>query len=422
MSKLDQIITILKKCNYSVSTDTRGNIAETVFFAIPGETFDGSAFTINALEKGALAVVTQNPLYATTENVILVSDVVKTLQSVAQEYRKLFTIPLIAIGGSNGKTTSKELTRDVLKTKYNVHATHGSLNNHIGVPLSILSMPRDTEIAVFEIGANHPHEHLDLLQILQPTHVVVTNNGMDHLEGFGSPEGSRQANKEIYDWARGNKCEVFVDKNQTDLVEDSEGNVIHWYGSGSFEIVESLPLTITFENKIYKTHLAGDYNLININLAIVVGNYFTIDTNTGLTAICNYTPSSKRSEFVTKNNINYIVDCYNANPTSMMLSLESFISSAQHPCGVVLGDMLELGKYSEIEHKKIVDYIASQKLDSIIFIGKNFEVALQNTSFQHNWFPDSDSTKVWFDCQNFTGYTFLLKGSRGVKVEKILGM
>ena len=409
----------LEKCGFKVSTDTRKSVAGSIYFALKGTTFDGNKFVHEAIEKGALGAVTDDSKIV-GNNIFYVENVLKTLQAVAKEYRKSFTIPIIAIGGSNGKTTSKELIREVLNTKYTVHATAESLNNHIGVPLSILSMDKNSDIGLFEVGANHPQEHLELLDILDPTIVVITNNGLDHLEGFKSPLGVRKANKEIYDWALSNNREAFVNKDHQDLLEDSEGLERIFYPTYALEITGSMPLVIKLGGKEYTTNITGDYNVENIQLALSVGTHFEINPKQALEAISRYLPSSKRSQLVKINGINFIIDCYNANPTSMQLALTSFLQSAKHPRGVVLGDMLELGSYSGEEHKKVVDYVSKQNLDCTVFIGNDFKKVLEKNFFTYHWFPDPDKAKQWFKEQNFDGFTFLLKGSRGIKVEKIL--
>ena len=419
MNKLNTIFEALEKSNFNVSTDTRKNLSDSVFFALRGENFDGNEFVHLALEKGAALAVTDNPKNV-GKNIVLVPDVLKMLQTIAREYRKKFAIPIIVIGGSNGKTTSKDLIRDVLKTKYKVHSTEGSLNNHFGVPLSILAMPRNTEIGVFEIGANHPLEHTELLNILAPTHVIVTNNGMDHLEGFGSPIGARMANKELYDWASAHSGAAFVNKNHADLMIDSKENTRILYPNKNLEVAKNEFLTVLWNEKEYKTNLVGNYNIENMELALAVGKKFGVEIPDALITICKYVPLSKRSQFITKNNIHFIVDCYNANPTSMQLSLQSFVDSAKNPKGVILGDMLELGEYADAEHIKMVGFVLKQKFDCIIFVGEKFKKALGNKNEKYYWFPDSESAKFWFLTQKFDGFTFLLKGSRGMKIEKIL--
>ncbi len=415
------ILKILETNNYRISTDTRKDISGSVYFALKGDNFDGSQFVQEALDKGAIAVVTEDAVKA-GDNVYIVENVLQSLHKLSTAYRNLFTIPLIALGGSNGKTTSKELLKKTLATKYKVHATDGTLNNHFGVPYSIFAMPRDSEIAIFEIGANHPNEHRELLEILKPTHVVVTNNGMDHLEGFGSPEGSRLANKEIYDWAKENNAKVFVHKEHLDLLEDSVGTEQILYPEYTLKTVPGTFLSFTCEDTSYTTQMIGNYNLENIELAVSIGNYFDVKKENGLSAVCDYIPSSRRSQFIQKNNIDFIVDCYNANPTSMKLSLESFLASAALKKGVVLGDMLELGDYADEEHTKVVEFVLTTPLIARIFIGNFFKKALTDASGDFRWFETSEEAKVWFNQQNFEDFTFLLKGSRGVKVEKILDM
>jgi UDP-N-acetylmuramoyl-tripeptide--D-alanyl-D-alanine ligase len=419
MNSLEEIQKELEKCDYTISTDTRKDLSGSIYFALKGENFDGNNFIQDALHKGACKAISDD-LKNAGNNVFVVSNVLKTLQNIAYEYRKKFTIPIIVIAGSNGKTTSKDLIRDVLKSTHKAHATEGSFNNAVGVPLSILSMKPDTEIAVFEIGANHLGEHTELLDILKPTHVVVTNNGMDHLEGFGSPEGVRKANKEVYEFARSHKSKVFVNKNLSDLMEDSEGLDRVLYPDVYLKSLESTLLTFELNGKKYETQLTGNYNIENIHLALSVGEHFDIALDTALTSICNYIPTGKRSQYLTKKNTHFMLDCYNANPTSMKLSLESFISNTPSLCGVILGDMLELGEYSQVEHSKIVEFVENQKLDCIVYVGENFKKALGDKINKFRWFPDSEKTREWFRTQDFKDYTFLLKGSRGMKIEKIL--
>jgi len=420
---MDVLRTILEKlewCDFKVSTDTRKDVAGSIYFALKGENFDGSVFIREALGKGALGAVTENS-EITGENIYLVDSVLKILQALARNYRELFAIPVIAIGGSNGKTTSRELIYEVLKTKYRVHTSRENLNNHIGVPLSILSMDPKTEIGIFEIGANHLEEHTTLLDILNPTIVIITNNGMDHLEGFGSPLGVRKANREIYDWARKHQRQAFVNNKHQDLMEDSLNLERVLYPIYELNISSSAPLSFVFESNRYYTHLTGDYNIENIQLALSIGKFFEVNLEQALDAVCRFQPSSKRSQFIKLGNTNIILDCYNANPSSMRLSLESFFRSTKLPRGIILGDMLELGQYSEEEHKKIVEYISKQKIDCAVFIGGNFLKALSGINLKHYWFLDSGEARNWFKNQKFDEFTILLKGSRGIAVEEILG-
>jgi len=418
MNTTQDIIGILEKIDFKVSTDTRLDLSGTLYFALKGENMDGNDFVHEALKKGAVGAVTDNPKNI-GDNIFIVADALKTLQESAKFYRKLFNIPILCIGGSNGKTTSKELINQVLETKYITHTTKGNFNNHIGLPLSILSMKKESQVGVFEIGANHPNEHNLLLSILEPTHTVVTNNGMDHLLGFGSPEGVRSANKEIYDWSLEHKAKVFVNKNHTDLMTDSSQNDRVIYPNQNLELSNSNPVSIIFNDKEFITNIFGKYNIENIDLAIAAASEFGIDTEEALSAICKYEPKLNRSQLVEKNGNKYIVDCYNANPSSMMLAIESFIESIQGPRGLILGDMLELGEYSDPEHKKISDYVKTLSIDIVIFIGENFQKNITENN-KSIWFQNSEGARKWMIEQNYSGYTFLLKGSRGIKVEKVL--
>jgi UDP-N-acetylmuramoyl-tripeptide--D-alanyl-D-alanine ligase len=421
MNTILEIYKKLESCDFRVSTDTRADLANSVYFALKGENFDGNKFVRLALKSGAIAAVTEDSKIK-GKNIYYVKNTLEALQEVARLYRESFAIPVIAIGGSNGKTTSKELLLDVLKTKYKVHGTVGSLNNHIGVPLSILQMKRDTEIAVFEIGANHPKEHLELLKILRPTHVVVTNNGMDHLEGFLTPKGTRKANKEIFDWALENEAVVFVNKKIKDLVIDCKRNTRILYPTSILKADNRTALTIKLRNKSFNTNLVGRYNLQNIELAVSIGEFFKTNTIQSLKAVASYVPQGRRSQMLRTGNNDFIVDCYNANPTSMKLSIESFLASSKSPRAVVLGDMLELGKLTKIEHLKILKYLKSKKIDIVVLVGKNFKNASSKIKLKHNWFENSSTARDWFLKQKFTNYTFLLKGSRGIKIEKIFDL
>ncbi len=415
------ILKTLEEVKFRVSTDTRKELSGTIYFGLKGETFDGNTFIAEALEKGATAAVTDDPNRA-GEKVYVVKDVLQTLQEVAKKYRETFAIPIIAIGGSNGKTTTRELVAEVLRTTYKTHSSKENLNNHIGLPLSILSMSKDVEVGVFEIGANHPGEHIALLDILQPTLVLVTNNGLDHLEGFGSAEGVRKANKEVYDWASSHSATALVDKDQPDLVEDSEKLKRTLYPRKPLEVKSSLPLTFIYRGETHVTHLVGDYNLANIAGALAVGEALNVPLEKALQAISAYEPSLKRSQYMEKDGMHLILDCYNANPSSMKLSLESFLAAAPEPRGVVLGDMLELGPYAETEHEKIVQILSTRSLNKVIFIGPLFKTALASVSFPYEWFPDALEAQAWIKSQNFEGWYLLLKGSRGMKVEKIVGL
>lgn len=415
----ESLIQKAESISYKVSTDTRQSVSGTIFFALSGENFDGSSFIDKALADGAVGAVTDNKKLS-GENIWVVENVLGTLQALALLYREKFTIPIIAVGGSNGKTTTRELIKTVLQEKYKVHSSSGNLNNHLGLPLSILSMPKEAELGIFEIGANHQNEHLNLLSILKPTHVLVTNNGLDHLEGFGSPEGVRKANREIYDWAFENKAKAFVNKEHIDLVEDSERLDRVIYPENELNVLGGQPLSFELNGKFFETKLIGRFNIENIKSALAVGKEFGISYERGARAVVTYIPNLKRSQLISKNGINFILDSYNANPSSMNLSIESFLASTKGLRGVVLGDMLELGDYSHTEHVRIIKKLSESDLNIIILIGDAFNKALKEAPLECYWFQNSEEAKAWFDTQDFRNFTFLLKGSRGKRVEHIV--
>lgn len=394
----------LEKAQFKVSTDTREDLKGKVFFALKGDKFDGNEFVPKALEQGAVAAVTENEAWAGITGAIVVKDVLKTLQEAATRYRDTISVPVIAIGGSNGKTTTKELAKLVLEKKYKVYATAGNLNNHIGVPLSIFNLDRVAEVAVLEVGANHPGEHTELLEILKPTHVLVTNSGLDHLEGFGSVEGVIKANGEINTWAESHGG---VAINKLDL---------------ALKVTTSLPLSIELNGKTYETKMVGDYNLENIVWAVSIGNAFGVDEEKAMSAIASYIPSSKRSQLVIQGSNKFVVDCYNANPSSMELSLKSFLNSSPAPRGLILGDMLELGEYAEAEHKKVIELLKPYSLETIILVGPEFQKASKDSDLKYEWFLSSEEARNFFINNNYENYTFLLKGSRGMRVERVIGL
>ena len=418
MREIDKIWSKLEEVSFQIGTDTRKNLEGKIFFALQGENFDGNDFVEQAIRSGASGVVCSDKQFEGLENSFVVENTTKTLQEIANKYRKKFDIPVIAIGGSNGKTTSRELIHAVLNSKFNTHTSEGNFNNHIGLPLSILTMKSGSELAVFEIGANHAQEHTRLLQILEPTHVLVTNNGLDHLEGFGSPLGARKANKEIFDWAKTFEIEAFVNKNHQDLLEDSEGLKRIMYPDSNGEVLKTAPLEFEYNDTKIKTRLFGSYNLENIYSALAIGKYFGIEESQALDVISKYQPKQKRSQIIRQGKNVLIVDCYNANPSSIKLALESLLSNTPSSLGVVLGDMLELGDYAHEEHKKILNMLNSAKLAMVVLIGPEFKKALSSINLKCNWFENSLSAKQWLEQQDLGDMTILLKGSRGMRVEE----
>lgn len=409
----------LKETSFIFSTDTRTLEKGSIFVGIKGENFDGNMYCKQAIEKGVSYVISTNPENIDDSRIITVSDPLQTLQDIAALYRKEFTIPILVIGGSNGKTTTKELVHAVLSKKYRVHTTSGNLNNHIGVPLTVLSMPKDTEIAVIEIGANHPGEHTLLMNIVNPTHALVTNNGADHLEGFKTLEGVRSANKEIYDALESGM--VFVSKDRTDLLEDSEGLQRIIYPTRSSISTSSLFASLVYKEISFDSQLFGSLNEANILSVITVGEYFEVPLLSIQQAIASYEPSLKRSQVIQKDDYTIIMDCYNANPTSMELSLADFFSTTKGKGRIIIvGDMLEIGDGEAQAHRKILEFIGDhkEKDDMCIAVGKRFFE--HQDSFPYFFFQTTDEAHSFYQTLSLKGKNIYLKASRGTTLEKVI--
>ncbi len=404
-----------------VSTDSRSIPAGGLFFALKGDRFDGNLFAGAALESGAAYCIIDDPAYVISDRCILVDDVLLTLQELAQTHRASFKFPVLAITGSNGKTTTKELCREVLSKKYRTHATKGNLNNHIGVPLTLLSAPRDTEFMIVEMGANHQGEIDSLCNIALPDFVMITNIGRAHLEGFGGPEGVKKGKSEMYRYAASSGGCIFLNTNDEVLVSVvPPGADIIPYRADTIQMHETPGKTLVFQymNQMVDTRLYGSYNIPNIAFAIAAGEYFGIPSEDVVHAISGYTPDNNRSQVIQKGSITYIKDAYNANPSSMRASLEQFMSVRAPKRIIVLGDMLELGAYSKDAHLEIIDMASKGGFSEMIFIGPCFYEAGENLS--GNYFTDTDAARAYFNEIDKENATVLLKGSRGIAVEKLL--
>lgn len=407
-----------------ICTDSRAIRVGSIFFAIKGERFNGNAFALQALANGAAYAVIDEPEYKANERTILVPNALQALQQLANYHRLQFNIPFIAICGSNGKTTSKELLHAVLSTTYRTVSTPGNLNNHIGVPLTLLSIALDTEMAIIEIGANHRFETYELCKIAAPNYGVVTNNGKDHLEGFGSIEGVRKANAELFEYLNQIKGTAFVNAGLPDLMEDSSLLKRYTYGDVPIAdfICKSYPkgvfagLTLS-DGSIVTSHLAGAFNWINMALAAAVGHYFKVSQENIIQALQAYQPKLNRSQVIQYKGATVVMDAYNANPSSMELALRSFMQMPGRKC-VILGDMLEMGQHSSSEHKNMVHIVKELAPDIVVLVGPEFRKCKHELDALH--FENSEEASVWFQQQDFTGWFILLKGSRGLKLEKIL--
>lgn len=418
---LHELYTRIQEEGLRACTDTRAITSQCFFAALRGERFDGNDYAQEALERGASFALVDSENLQDIPRCVYVQDVLQTLQELARMHRQSFDIPVIAIGGSNGKTTTRALIAEVLKKKYVVHHTQGNLNNHIGVPLTLLAMSRDTECAVIEIGANHEGEHTALLGIVEPTHVLVTNNGFDHLEGFGSPEGVRRANKEIYDWALTHNASIFVHAQHPDLIEDSSGGVRVVYPTSSvLALPNSLYAGVVYHDLDIISKLYGSYNIENIHAAICAGETFGVSTGDIADAIRNMEPDATRSRIIMHSNHTLVLDCYNANPSSMKASLEHMFSIADTRKIIFVGDMLELGAYASRFHEDMLEYIKKSMHSDDVVVCVGATMCEFKNQYPFYFFADTASAKELYDSLDKSHCIVFLKGSRGIALERLL--
>ena len=410
--------------SYQVSTDTRKITDGCIFFALKGDNFNGNQFAEEALNKGASYAVIDDATFQKDDKTILVEDVLNTLQQLASYHRKQLGIPIISLTGSNGKTTTKELINAVLSKKYKTKATVGNLNNHIGVPLTLLSMTPNTELGIVEMGANHLKEIEFLCSIAQPDYGYITNFGKAHLEGFGSMEGVVQGKTELYRYLQNNNKLVFVNasdakqlQNSDDIKRVSFGNVI---ADVIVKFVNSNPyVSVLYENMVIRSQLIGSYNYNNIAAAITIGDYFGVDDHAIKEAIENYIPQNNRSQIIEKGTNKVILDAYNANPSSMQAALENLSALSDKHKVAILGDMFELGSEAESEHQKIATMAVESSIDRVYLIGKNFfKITVNNPKLQI--FETYENFKEFLTKEKIENATILIKASRGMALERVL--
>jgi len=412
--------------NPSIITDTRKLKNGDIFFALSGPNFNGNLFAKIALELGASYAVIDQDINEKDNRLIKVNDVLKTLQDLAKYHRQQLNIPIIAITGSNGKTTTKELISSVLASHFKTYTTQGNLNNHIGVPLTLLSIHLDAEIAIIEMGANHQKEIASYCSYTLPNFGIITNCGKAHLEGFGGIEGVRKGKGELFDFLRNTNGKAFVFSDYDYLNEMSKGisEVINYgtkQGSTIGKIVSNDPfLTVNIENnqdldKI-NTKLVGDYNLPNVLCAVAIGQYFKVPNDKIKNAIESYTPSNSRSQLISKDSNTIILDAYNANPTSMKAAINNFASLRAIHKVLFIGGMMELGENSIQEHQQLADYINNYNWKKVVLVGGDFA----NINHTFIFFKDSYEAKDWFVKEAFSDCHILIKGSRSMKMENIL--
>ena len=409
-----------------VETDTRKDLRNSMYFALKGENFNGNLFAEKAIKKGAKFAVIDEIKYQTNDNIFLVDDVLSTLQDLATFHRKKMEIPIIALTGSNGKTTTKELINVVLNQKYKCIATKGNLNNHIGVPLTLLSIKLDTEIGVVEMGANHPNEIDELCKITQPNYGYITNFGKVHLEGFGSLKGVIKAKTEMYRHLKKYDQTVFVNTNDPIQVENSKGMKTITFGDEEsdcplFFLHANPYVSLSYNSIQFNSQLIGKYNYLNIATAVAVGVHFKVPVQKIKDAIERYIPSNNRSQIIQRGTNKIILDAYNANPNSMEAAIENLAQLVDDRKIVILGDMFEIGKDSLKEHQNIADLAKSNNFDRIILIGKTFaKINIDNSLIKQ--YEDFEEFNKGFNINNFRKSTILIKASRGMALERVLDL
>ncbi len=410
---------------YKISTDSRKIEKDAVFFALKGENFDANDFALQVAEQGvASLVVADRKDLPRHERILIVDDTLKTLQGLAAYHRSQSKATVLSITGTNGKTTTKELVSAVLAKKYNIIHTMGNLNNHIGVPLTLLSIQPYTEIAVVEMGANHPGEIDFLCKIADPDYGLITNIGKAHLEGFGSFEGVIKTKTELYRHIKANGKAVFVNQGNPLLWEQSEGQERISYGRHCAADTPVAPgacapyLSVVWRNHLIQTHLVGSYNFENVAAAICVGQYFGVDENDIIDALEAYTPTNSRSQVIDTDKNRIIMDAYNANPTSMRAALINFASICGEQHLLILGDMRELGTASEEEHRNILKLMKELKFKEALLVGSNFSAYNENPDWKT--FDNVQNLCQYLESSPVSGKTILVKGSNSIQLGKVL--
>ena len=422
---------------HRICTDSRQANEGRIFFALRGDHFDGNQFAEKALQSGCNLAVIDNPKFHMGNNSLLVEDALKTLQRLGQARRRQIDIPVIGITGSNGKTTTKELLQAILSEHFSSAATKGNLNNHIGVPLSLLSFPPESDCAIVEMGANHPGEIAELCEIAMPTHGLITNIGQAHLEGFGSVEAVARAKNELYEYLYKTHGILFVNQDDPRLKQMTRGLEAINYGLDlqnhcSGEVISSFPfLQVRFMvNKDFgkakqgtygEVHsmLTGTYNFENIMAGITVGLYFGVEPEKIIRAIREYTPENHRSQIIQTSRNTVLMDAYNANPSSMDAALNNLALFNDRPGAVFLGDMLELGSVANEAHRRVMDRVKQMQIPLQVFVGKHFAATCETEEDALVFTHVSDAVE-WLRKNPIRGYNVLVKGSRGIRMERLL--
>ncbi len=421
--KIELLHHLFLKCN-AISTDTRKVTENNLFFALSGDNFNGNKFTEEALKKGAKYAVIDDDRYYTSKNTILVENSLKTLQELATYHRTYLGLKIIALTGSNGKTTTKELINTTLSQHYNTTATIGNLNNHIGVPLTLLSMKKDTEIGIVEMGANHQKEIEFLCTIAKPDYGYITNFGKAHLEGFGGIKGVIKGKSELYNYLINNNKPIFLNADDP-IQKEKLSTHIKKFGFSKtdtnyykIDFIEASPfVAFNVENQTIKSNLIGEYNFANLCAATIIGKHFNVQIKAIKTAIEAYIPTNNRSQIIEKESNRIILDAYNANPSSMEVALKNFSNQKAIKKTAILGDMFELGDAAESEHLAIAKLANNLNIDTIILVGEHFfKVKIESKKVRQ--FNSFESFKTSFTSIQYN--SILIKGSRGMALERTL--
>ena len=424
---IEEIYQRFKNSN-KVCTDTRNIEQYDLFFALKGDNFNGNKFAEQAIKDGANYAIIDEAEFNSSPQCILVDNVLETLQKLANHHRKTFDIPVMGLTGSNGKTTNKELLKAALSSKYRVHATLGNLNNHIGVPLTLLAMPSDTEMAIIEMGANHQKEIAELCEIAEPSHGYITNIGKAHLEGFGGLDGVKKGKGELYDFLKASSGYTFINENNEILVSmalEKELMQTIYYGKThhNLELIHDSPAISWKDLSTGNTHesvLSGNYNFENIQAAYAIARFFNVPAQEASEGLSNYNPDNNRSQIILKGGNEIYLDAYNANPSSMEAAIRNF-SNLETPKGkvVFLGDMFELGEFSEEEHQNLGKLVKEGGFETVVLFGEEMKHALKHLPAAY-YFTDKFSVHNWTLDKKFVDKAILIKGSRGVKLETLL--
>ena len=430
---IEELHQLFIDCHQKITTDTRKLEKGAIFFALKGDNFDANTFAQKAIDEGCAFAIVDSENVSNGKTILLVHNVLETLQQLAKHHRKQLNCKVIGITGSNGKTTNKELIHAVLSKKYNTYATKGNLNNHIGVPLTLLSLTDQHEMAIVEMGANHQGEIAMLSDLSDPDYGMITNIGRAHLEGFGGLEGVKKGKSELYKQLREKNRKIFINGNDEVLLSLAKDLSKIYYGENSdfdvygklFENSEFVEFKWNVKDKVLenqplvKTNMFGHYNFINLLCAACIGNYFEITESDINSALSSYLPEMNRSQVKKTNSNTLILDAYNANPSSMYLAIDNFEKQNFGTKVAILGDMLEMGEYSDSEHQKIAEQLMNCKIEKVILVGVQF-FKLKDQFSQFHFFNTIDELKSAIDVNKISDSTILIKGSRGVQLEKIV--